>query len=255
MRRSAVFAAISVLVAAPLWAQTPTPNLDHLGPRTLMAGHVLCADLPIAAPPAPSVVIRGGHNSDGHEAMVKGDVVVLSAGTDHDLAVGQRFVIRRLQGPTEKFPKKGEGFGAVRTSGWLTITAANETMALAMLDYSCDVILPGDYIETYAEPALPVSASALGDPQFDDRAKLLFGTDRRVSFANGDLLSIDRGTAQGVTAGARYAIYRDRHNGLPLIHVADAVVMEPEELTSKVVLVMVKDGVRTDDVAVPRRAK
>ena len=255
MRRSAVVAAISLLAAAPLWAQTPSADFAHLGPRTLGPAQVLCADLPVSAPPAPTVTIMGGYNPDGHEALVKGDVAVLSAGTDHDLAVGQRFLVRRVQGYADPFAKKNEGFRAVRTAGWLTVTAVNEKMALAMLDHTCDLVQPGDYIETYAEPALPPSASPLVAPEFDDRARVLFGTDRRVSFANGDLLSIDRGKAQGVTAGARYAIYRDRHNGLPLIYVGDAVVIEPEELTSKIVLVMVKDAVSADDVAIPRKAK
>jgi hypothetical protein len=253
MRRSAVVAAIFLLAAAPLWAQTPSADMAHLGPRTLLPGHVICADLPVTAAPATNVVIKGGHNSDGHEALVKGDVVVLSAGTNHDLDVGQRFLIRHLQGRADPFAKKGEGFLAVRTAGWLTITAINETIALAMLDHTCDIVQPGDYIETYEEPVLPTSASPLVYPQFDDRAKILFGNDRRVSLANGDLLSIDRGKSQGVTPGARYAIYRDRHNGLPLIHVGDAVVVEPEELTSKIVLVMVRDAISSDDVAIPRK--
>lgn len=263
LRRFAV-AATFALVAAPLGAQTPSAGPAQLGPRTLLPAHVMCADLPVTAPPVPTVVISGGQNPDGRESLVKGDVVVLSAGTNLDLAVGQRFLIRRLQGTLQgsarkgarpAFPKTGEGFGAVRTAGWLTITAVNETTALAMLDYACDAIGPGDYIETYAEPALPQTVSALVDPQFDDRAKVLFGTDRRVSFADGDLFSIDRGTAQGVIAGARYAIYRDPHNGLPLIHIGDAVVIEPGETTSKVVLVMGKTAIAADDIAVPRRAQ
>jgi len=255
MRRSAVVAAISLLAVAPLWAQTPSPDSSHLGPRTLLPAHVLCTDLPVSAQPAPTVTIKGAYSPDGHEAMVKGDVAVLSAGTDHDLAVGQRFLIRRMQGKADPFAKKNEGFSPVRTAGWLSIMAVNETTALATLDHTCDVVQPGDYIEAYEEPVLPPSASPLVAPEFDDRAKVLFGTDRRVSFANGDLLSIDRGTSQGVTAGARYAIYRDRHNGLPLIYIGDAVVIQPEELTSKIVLVMVKDAVSTDDVAIPRKTK
>ena len=255
MRRSAVVAALSLLVAAPLSAQRPSPDSAHLGPRTLLPGHVMCTDLPVSAPAASTVTIKGAYNPDGREALVKGDVAVLSAGTDHDLAVGQRFLIRRMQGKADPFAKKNEGFRAVHTAGWLTVMAVNETTALATLDHTCDIVQPGDYIETYEEPTLPPSASPLVAPAFDDRAKILFGSDRRVSFGNGDLLSIDRGTAQGVTAGARYAIYRDRHNGLPLIYVGDAVVVAPDEQTSKVVLVMVKDAIGADDVAVPRSAK
>ncbi|MEO8682027.1 MAG: hypothetical protein ABI665_23470 [Vicinamibacterales bacterium] len=254
MRRRLVVAATFLLAAAPSWAQTPPPDRAHLGPRTLVPAMVACTDLPITAVPVPSVVILGGQNPIGRTVLYKGDVVVLNSGTNENLGVGQRFVVRRLQGTPKQFPKKGEGFGAVRTAGWLTITAVNETTALAMLDFTCDAVSPGDFIESFTEPILPPAASALSEPQFDERARLIFGVDRRSSFANGDLLSIDRGTAQGVPTGARYAIYRDRHDGLPLVHVGDAVVVETSELTSKVVLVMVRDAISADDIAVPRRA-
>ena len=40
-------------------------------------------------------------------------------------------------------------------------------------------------------------------------------------FGDGDVFSIDRGTAHGVAAGARYAIYRDFHNNLPLVYMGE----------------------------------
>ncbi len=73
------------------------------------------------------------------------------------------------------------------------------------------------------------------------------------TFGDGDTLSIDRGTVHGVKLGARFMIFRDIQYGLPLVWVGDAVVMEQGELTSKVVLVLVKDVVQRGDVVVPRR--
>ena len=277
MLRRFVLAATVLLVAAPLWAQTPPADPAQLGPRTLVPAHLLCADLPISSTPASTVSIAGGQNGDGRESLVKGDVVILNAGTTQNLAVGQRFLVRRYDGGAlARYSKKDlmkatkaeqkaaaankpapteRSYGAVRTAGWITVTAVNETTALAMIDFACDPIGPGDYVETFVEPTLPATVEALGEPQFGDRAKVLFGTDRRVSFADGDLLSIDRGTAHGVVAGARYAFYRDRHNGLPLVHIGDSVVVETEEKTSKVVVVMVVGAIAADDIAVPRRVK
>ena len=83
---------------------------------------------------------------------------------------------------------------------------------------------------------------------------MLFGADHRENLGDGDVFSLDRGTAQGVTVGARFAIYRDPKDGMPLVHVGDAVVIDPSATTSKAVLVMVKDAVLAGDVAVRRRA-
>ena len=75
----------------------------------------------------------------------------------------------------------------------------------------------------------------------------------RAIFADGDTLSINRGTAHGVALGARYAFYRDRHNGMPLVHLGDAVVVELGEQTSKAVVVRTNDAITLDGCRVPRR--
>jgi hypothetical protein len=103
-----------------------------------------------------------------------------------------------------------EGYGSVRTAGWLTVTAVDESSALAKIDFSCDSIEPGDYLETFAEPAMPERTADMAEPKFSDRARVLFGTDRRNNLGDGDLFSIDRGREQGIATGDRFAIYRDR---------------------------------------------
>ena len=57
----------------------------------------------------------------------------------------------------------------------------------------------------------------------------------------------------GVVPGARYAFYRDFHNGMPLVHIGEAVVLETAEQTSKVAITRVLDSIQPGDIAVPRR--
>lgn len=248
MRRPLLIATALVLAAAPLRAQTPTPPL---GARTVPRGMVLCMDRPVTSVPVMSLVVAGGHNSDGRQSLVKGDSVVLGSGSAAGVAVGNRLVAHRLQGTVKNFPKKG--YGAVHTGGLLTVTAVNEQTAIAMIDFSCGPIEPGDYLEPYVEHELPTSVDAMAEAQFSDRADILFGSGGRETFADGDVMSIDRGASDGVTMGARFAIYRDKHNGLPLVHIGEAVVVVPLERVSALVLVSVTDAVTTGDVAIPRR--
>ena len=77
----------------------------------------------------------------------------------------------------------------------------------------------------------------------------LFGVDRRESFGAGDFLSIDRGIAQGVVAGARVAFYRDRANGTPLVEIGSGVVVEVSADTSKVVVQRSSEEIRRGDYA------
>jgi hypothetical protein len=247
MRIRVIAGAAVWLSAAPVFAQ----STDVTGPRTLTPPMVMCTDLPAAAKPVPRIVIKGPHTTDGRTAMTDGTVVIART-PDDGLAVGQRYISQRLHGDPKKFPRPGEGFGDIRITGWVTITAIDEFNALADIDFACDSVEVGDFLEAYVEPVLPNAASGVA-PDFSDRADILFGADNRVLFGDGDVLSINRGTVLGVVAGHRYAIYRDFRNGLPLTHVGEAVVLSAGEQTSKVVITTTRDAVRAGDVAVPRR--
>jgi len=231
-----------------------------LGPRTLLPMHVLCTDMPITAPPGMTLTIEGAQHPDGRQVLGIGDVAVVRAGTGDGIKVGDRFMARRLLRPHETLNFRRGPYDAIRTeydsvhtAGVLAVFAVDERFALARIESACDSVLVGDYLEPAALPALPAPALAGGKPDFDDRALVLFGVDQRKSFGDGDILTINRGSSQGVTAGARFAIYRDPAQGLrlPLVAVADAVVVEVTESISKAVVVRVVDGVRSGDVAVP----
>jgi hypothetical protein len=248
MRIRVIAAAAVTLFAAPVYAQ----STDVTGPLTLTAPMVMCTDLPVATPPAPRIVVAGPHLADGRSAMTNGLIVINRTAGD-GLAVGQRYVAQRLGTDPKMFPRPGEGFGDIRVAGLVTVRAIDEFNALASVDLACDSIESGDFLEPFVEVPLPATATAPVKPDFDDRAKVLFGVDNRVMFGIGDVFSIERGTAHGVAAGHRYAIYRDFHNNLPLVYVADAVVMTVNELTSKVVVTSATDPIEPGDIAVPRR--
>jgi hypothetical protein len=249
MRIRVITGAAVWLAAAPVFAQ----SADVTGPRTLTPPMVMCTDVPAATKPVPRLVIKGPHTTDGRTSMSGGALLIINRSPDDGLAIGQRYISQRLHGDPKRFPRPGEGFGDIRITGWVTITAIDEFNALAQVNFACDSIESGDFLEPFAEVVLPTSASEPDKPDFSDRANILFGADSRVMFGDGDVASIDRGTINGVVAGSRYAIYRDFHNGLPLVYMGEAVVMSVSEQTSKVVVTNTRDAIGPGDVAVPRR--
>ena len=250
MRIGVITAAALWLAAAPVYAQPA----DVHGPWSLNASYVMCTDLPITTKPVPRLVVKGPHSPDRRTAITDG-LVVIARSPEDGLAVGQRYISQRLAGDAQRFPRPGEGFGDLRVTGFLTVTAVDEINALAQVDYACDSVEIGDWLEPYVEAPLPTTASAPAAPDFTDRASIMFGLDNRTLFGHGDVLSIDRGTLHGTVPGARFAIYRDRRDGMPLIHIGELVVMTTSEQTSKVVVTLAFDGIYSGDVAVPRRAQ
>ena len=248
MRVRIASAAALLLTAAPVFAQNP----EVTGPRTLTPAMVMCTDMPTVYKPIPRLVVFGPHTPEARVAATDGMLVIKRVPED-GLAVGQRYVTQRIHGDPRKFPKPGQGYGDLRVSGWLTIRALDEVNALGQIDFACDSIEAGDLLEPYNEPAIPAAPAAMEAPDFSDRGAILFGADNRVTFGDGDVMSIDRGTLHGVVPGARYALYRDLHNGMPLIHLGEAVVLATSEQTSKVSVTKTIDAIQPGDIVVPRR--
>lgn len=248
MRSRIALAAALLLTAVPVFAQ----SAEVTGPRKLTGPMVTCTDVPTLAKPIPRLVVFGPLDSERHFATTRGNLVIKRS-LDDNLAVGQRYVTQRLVGDPKRFPRPGEGFGDLRVTGWVTVRALDEVNAVASVDFACDSIEIGDFLEPYVETILPTDAEPLIAPDFTDRGNILFGADSRRAFGDGDVASIDRGTLHGVIPGARYALYRDRRDGMPLLYVGEAVVLTTGEMSSKVIVTKAVDVIESGDLAVPRR--
>ncbi len=249
MRVSVLVTALSLMAVAPGWTQSRLA----LAPRTTLPAHVMCADLLVPAIPVATIRISGPHHVLPHLALSRSDAAVVPRQPEDGLVVGQRYLVRRLpSGMKAELPKDG-GYVPVRTIGWVTVTALDEINAIANVDFACDAIEQDDYLTPYVEPVLPTPDATLAAPDFTERMQILPGVEGREMFADGDLFSIARGTADGVTAGARFAIYRDRKDGRPLVHIGEAIVTDPSATSAKVLLLKTTDVVEITDLAVPRR--
>ena len=182
------------------------------------------------------------------------DLLIIGAGTGRGVALGQQFVIRRA-------PASGglhvAGPRAIGTAGWLRIVAVNETTSIGTVEFACDGIQRGDYLEPYFEPILPANldrTDTTGELDFSTPAHVLFGDDERLTGAVGDFMVIDAGLSHGAEPGARFAIYRDLNvNGVPLTPVGEAIVVHASADTAVVRLTMTRDAVQKGDLLIPRR--
>lgn len=248
-----------LLAGAPAAAQPPLvtlapPPAPIFGPRTVFPPHVMCTDLPVNAHQAPPLHIVGPYTGDARTLATRDGIVVLNGGTPQGLAAGQQFFARRVLLPRSGAPISATDPGMVHTSGWLTVVAADEHSALARVDYACDAVMAGDYLEPFVAGTLPTDvADASVRPDFSNLGRVLQGVDRHESFGAGDFLSIDRGAASGLTMGTRVAFYRDRGNGMPLVDIGTGIVMEVAAETAKVIVDRARFEVVLGDYVAVRR--
>jgi hypothetical protein len=267
MRVQLIGAALLIAAASSAAAQTPA---DTLSPLQVSLG---CAPPPMLAPkhvPEPRVV--GAQDTGFRTLTGQGDLLVIDSGLRAGLALDQRFFVRRPSTLGDHIPgSKGDKTSkhGVMTLGWIRITAVNDIMAIATVEHSCSGMEKGDYLDPFVEPAVPEGADhtdATGELDFTyaGLGRIVFGSEDIRTAAAGSMMLADFGSEQGVTPGARYAIYRDavgdrdsiqakRAPGLPLAAVGEVIVMSTGSTMSIVRITASRDIVRRGDYLVPRK--
>ena len=246
--RAAVALALALGVSAVRSAQAQvSPGMQNAA---------RCATTASALPPpadAPRVV--AAQEPTPRRIFGSRDLLIVSAGTGQGAHVGQRFVVRRSAAVGDR---RLAGQRAVTTAGWLRIIASNESTSIGEVEFSCEGVFVGDYLEPYVEVELPAGVErteATGALDFSSPARVLFGNHERQIAAAGDFIVMDAGSREGVVSGARLAVYRNVHvPAVPLAWVGEAVAVRIDENTSVVRITYARDAVMAGDFLVPRRA-
>jgi hypothetical protein len=250
MRRSFISAAIlTCLSALPAAAQTDAPVLSPMETAVACAAPV-SAD----APPPHALRIIGTQDSRSRALFGPRDLLVIDGGTSTGVQLGQQFYVRRANRFGSPSDRRWQG---IRTLGWVRVVAVNDSTAIATIDHTCDGMVQWDYLEPFVAPVVPADADrdvSSGDPDFGALGRVLAGIEDRHSAGAGDFMLIDRGTDQGVTPGARYAVYRDMGAaGMPLAAVGEAVVLNAGKTMSLTRITRSRDAVLSGDWVAPRR--
>lgn len=249
MRRSVVLCAFVIAAAvAPAAAQEPLPP-GAFGSLGMYPKRLTCADLPAYSEPRPTHRIPSAHEPDAklRRAFSQPDTLVIPGGTRVGLQTGQQFFVRRVIPNVQRSKPMPWAPATIHTAGWITVTTVDDFSALARIDHACDGFLAGDYLEPFTPSPLPAAVAAEGAPQFNEMGRLLAGSDGRRTFANGDLIALNRGSQHGLTAGARLSIFRDPKTGGPLVPVGHAIVLTVGGETATLVADRVRDALYAGD--------
>ena len=215
---------------------------------------VACAPPPSndAAPPNALRII-GSQDALPRRLFSNRDLLVIGGGTSAGVQLGQRFFVRRTMifGGGNRSPR------SARTLGWLRVVAVNESTAIALVDHVCGGIEVSDYLEPFVEPVVSADMEkdeTPGQPDFTTLGHIVVGNESRGAAGIGDFVLIDWGQAQGLTAGARFAIYRDVGvDGLPLTSIGEGVVISASHTMALTRVTRARDAVFSGDYIALRR--
>ena len=237
--------AFVLTIALPAVAQRgPAPVPTSLSPDVIS---LACAPAIAYEVPAVPLRVSGGQESVPRETYAPGDLVTINAGTRGGITVGQEFYTRRVL-PSAEARVSRTNPGTIRTSGWIRVWAVDEDMSLATITQACETVSVGDYLEPFALPTVPAPSQLTGPPERGNYGLVLSGQDRRTQFGRGDYLLINRGTTQGVTAGARFVVYHDQKMpGNFLFQIAEAVAVDVKTDTATLHVVSAIDAISAGD--------
>ena len=240
------------LAALLLVSSAASPLAAQETPKSIAMSASCSSQVARASGDLPKIV--GGQNAERRTLFGTRENVVVDAGSSKGIQAGQKFYVRRTV--VNRYENKSGQHAAV-TAGWLTITAATENTAIARIDFACDGIQAGDYLEPFAAAPVPAEAdrtNAAGELDFSKPGRVLFGDHGRLTGGVGDFMLADIGQEQGAAPGARYAVYRNPHaDGVPLTAVGEAVLVSVGEKESLFRLTETRDAVVAGDLLIPRR--
>ncbi len=251
MRRTFIpgAAILTCLAALPAAAQTDAPVLSP------METAVACASPVSTDAPSPRALrIIGTQDTTSRALFGPRDLLVIDGGTNAGVQLGQQFYVRRANRFGSPSDRRWQG---IRTLGWIRVVAVSASTAIATIVHICDGMVQWDYLEPFVAPVVPSDADrdvSSGDPDFGALGRVLAGIEDRHSAGAGDFVLIDRGTDQGVTPGARYAVYRDiGAAGMPLAAIGEAVVLTAGKTMALTRVTRSRDAVMSGDYVAPRK--
>ena len=250
--RTAALAALAAFVlpaaaaaqTGPAWRPTQVPA-DVLS--------LVCAPSITYEVPAVPLRVTGGQSLDVRITAAPGDLITINAGRNNGIQVGQEFFVRRMLKARDQIVSR-EAPGSIRTAGWIRVYAVDDDMSLATIQYACDPIEVGDYLEPFAMPTAVPRAPKTGKPEKGNYAKILSGNDQRQTFGAGEFIVIDRGRDHGIVPGSQFVVYHDKKEaGNFLFEVADAVAVDVRESSSTLHVTFSRSAVTVNDYVSMRK--
>ena len=172
--------------------------------------------------------------------LVLGDIVYLDQGQDAGLLPGSLFVAVQ-PGDLARHVDSRELLGRqYKYRGRVQLLSVQESTAIGEIVHSCYPIAVGTSLKSFEDAPIPLARRTglrgINDPVsadvLADAPVITLAESGHVTLGQGHLVFIDRGSADDVTPGDIYTIYRLNKHGLPPMVVGELAVLSVEPRTA-----------------------
>jgi LysM repeat protein len=179
-----------------------------------------CAQYVVSKREDESLYVLGSEMAGDKVALAERDVVYLSQGSNQGVKPGDLYSLHHVA-YTVKNPVSGKKLGTkVETTGWVKVILVQEDTACAVVEQACLDIHAGDYLRPFEKVNVPMvvkrAPAECCEPANGKITRHVVDLQWDTNIAaEGNLVTIDAGTDDGVTPGNVFSVYRIAYPSVP----------------------------------------
>lgn len=207
----------------------------------------------------PFTMLVVGGEIKGKISYATDDIVYVNKGREDGLKAGDEFSIRREKHVVRE-PEDKDVIGvAIDQIGKLRVIAVQDKGSTALITFSCDAVLIGDFLVPYEQEPIPLITELPPFDRWAEFSKEGFGyivdtEDKVLTLGKGSITNVNLGILDNVAPGDIFVIYRPNHANdededilLPDIYLGQGVALKSSENTTVMKVIQGVDIIRLGD--------
>ena len=215
-----------------------------------------CAQYVVPQREDESLYLLGSELGGDKVALSDRDIVYLNKGSNAGVKAGDLYTLHHVAYPV-RHPTSGKKLGTkIETTGWVKVILVQEDTACAVIERACFDIHAGDYLKPFEKVNVPMvvrrAPAECCAPANGKVARHVVDLQNDVTIAGeGQFLTIDAGTDDGVAPGNVFSVYRIVYPSVPTPRAAlgEATIVAVRENTSTAKVTYSKSEIMVGDQA------
>ncbi len=186
-----------------------------------------------------SLYLLGSEHGGDKGGLSERDIVYLNKGSNAGVKAGDLYTLHHVA-YTVRHPVSGRKIGTkIETTGWVKVILVQDDTACAVVEQSCSDIHAGDYLKPFEKVNVPMvvpraPAECCEPPNGKVSRHVVDLQDDATIAGQGQFLTIDAGTEDGIAPGNVFAVFRIIYPSVPTPRdaVGEATVVSVRERTA-----------------------
>lgn len=201
-----------------------------------------------------SLMVIGSENGQTKLAFADRDILYMNKGSNAGVKAGDLYMLQH-EAYDVKHPESGRTLGKkVEPTGWVRVILVQDNSSTVVVERACADMHVGDYAKPFEKASVPLilrraPATRLTPPSGKAGGFVVDIADDSMIAGQGQVLSVNLGTADGLAPGTILTVYKIMYPSVPTSRnvLGEAAVVAVRENTATVRLLQSNDHIMNGD--------